>query len=91
MNNFDLKDENYDDKDMNTIAEKYGYDINGTVIDSYRRYGNYPFTSSLASAILSPLIYPFFYLTNRDEVNANEILMEEFIEPVLEIANQENS
>lgn len=79
LNDFNIAYENYDDKE-DEIAEKYGYECDDM----------YCCTSSLASAILSPLIYPFFYLTDTGRINANEILMEEFIEPILLRANQTN-
>lgn len=80
LNDFDIQSEDGDCsiEKANSIMEKYGYDTEN--IGTYTAY--------LASAILSPLVYPFFYLTGE---NSNEVVFNEFIQPVLQIANQQTN
>ena len=80
FNDDDVTQKDYTENRVITIAEKYGYNPDDL----------YSVTSSLASAILSPLMYPFFYLIGDGDDVANQIMMEKFIEPVLEIAKQTN-
>jgi hypothetical protein len=57
-----------------SILEKYGYGKS-----EYCFYDSY-----VASAILSPLVYPFFYLLGND---SSSVVYDKFVLPVLEIAD----
>jgi hypothetical protein len=62
---------------IDNILEKYGYGKSEYCFwDSY-----------VASAILSPLVYPFFFLIGD---NSSSVVYDKFILPVLEIADSEN-
>lgn len=63
---------------LSQIAEKYGYDEED-MIDS---------SACIASAALSPLIEPFFYLISG--FHPSFTVMDKFILPVLEIARNES-
>ena len=76
-------------RDLESVREKYNF-------NQFRYVSG---AAQHACAFISPLVFPFFYLTGDDEgrdnfkcttEQANQIIMNEFILPVLEIAKQEN-
>jgi hypothetical protein len=74
--------------DMKSVSEKY----------NFSQFPDLYGTAQHACAFVSPLVYPFFYLTgdNHDDSKCttdevNQIIMNEFILPVLDIAKQENA
>jgi hypothetical protein len=86
LDDYDANYELYPSNIVEKIADKY-------VADKYDYDSEklYACTSSLASLILSPLVYPFFYLIGDSSEESNRIVMHYFIKPILEIAKQENN
>jgi hypothetical protein len=62
------------------IEAKYGYKFDDMFTTN----------CTIASAVLSPLLYPFFFLLGSDIEETNQIMMNEFIKPVIQIAKEQN-
>ncbi|QGT54838.1 hypothetical protein b23_0223 [Synechococcus phage B23] len=76
LNNFNIT--NY--MLVSGIEAKYGYKFDDMFTTN----------CTIASAVLSPLVYPFFFLLGGDIKVTNQIMMNEFIKPVLQIAKEQN-